>query len=118
MNVSVFLSNGTCLILVCTYSESLLEIYWSCKISSPKETELLAEDRNARHWVGILLVYYEALNKTTNAKYLAQYLVHKKWSFLTLVIKMGTLSPIPNVPTFACEVRILLFAHAMQHVGS
>ena len=64
------------------------------------------------------MVYYEALNKSTNAKYLAQYLVHKKWSFLTLVIKMGTLSPTPNVPTFACEVRILLFAHAMQHVGS
>ena len=62
--------------------------------------------------------YYEALNKTTSAKYLAQYLIHKKWSFLMLVIKMGTLSPTTNVLTFACEVRILLFDHAMQHVGS
>lgn len=35
-----------------------------------------------------------------------------------LVIKMGTLSPSTNVLTFACEVRILLFDHAMQHVGS
>lgn len=65
-----------------------------------------------------VVVYHEALNKTTNAKYLAQYLVHKKWSFLMLVIKMGALSPIPNVSTFAFEVRILLFGHAMQRVGS